>query len=254
MVKLFHSVLRYGLVILVMGVLWKLAAISLGGVILPHPEDALAALCQAMSTRIFWEHFGVSLYRSVTAMALAWIIAFPLGLIMGSVKRVDKILSPFVFLTYPVPKIVLLPIFLLLLGLGDTSKIAMIALILGYQILVTTRDGVRSIHPKYFDSVRSLGGTPLDVLREVLLPAALPHGFTALRLGTGVSVAVLFFVESFATSRGLGYMIMDAWGAMDYLTMFSGILGMSIMGAALYEIANVLERKACRWMFLRAKD
>jgi len=145
-------------------------------------------------------------------------------------------------------------VFLLLLGLGDTSKIAMIALILGYQILVTTRDGVRSIHPKYFDSVRSLGGSNMDVLREVLLPAALPHGFTALRLGTGVSVAVLFFVESFATTRGLGYMIMDAWGAMDYLTMFSGILGMSIMGAALYEVANVLERKACRWMFLRAKD
>jgi len=172
---------------------------------------------------------------------------------MGSVKRVDTILAPFIFLTYPIPKIVLLPVFLLLLGLGDASKIAMIALILGYQILVTTRDGVRSIHPKYYDSVRSLGGSWWDVLREVLLPAALPHGFTALRLGTGVAVAVLFFVESFATTRGLGYMIMDAWGAMDYLTMFTGILGMSLMGAALYEIANLLERRACQWMFLRGK-
>lgn len=254
MVRPVNAILRYGLVILVVGVLWKLTAMALGGVILPNPEDALAALFRAMTTQIFWEHFGVSLYRSVTAMALAWIVAFPLGLVMGSVKRVDDILAPFVFLTYPVPKIVLLPVFLLLLGLGDTSKIAMIALILGYQILVTTRDGVRSIHPKYFDSVRSLGGSNMDVLREVLLPAALPHGFTALRLGTGVSVAVLFFVESFATTRGLGYMIMDAWGAMDYLTMFSGILGMSIMGAALYEVANVLERKACKWMFLRAKE
>ena len=254
MVRPVSAMLRYGLVILVVGVLWKLTAVALGGVILPDPEDAVAALFRAMATRIFWEHFGVSLYRSVTAMGLAWIIAFPLGLVMGSVKRVDDVLAPFVFLTYPVPKIVLLPVFLLLLGLGDTSKIAMIALILGYQILVTTRDGVRSIHPKYFDSVRSLGGSNMDVLREVLLPAALPHGFTALRLGTGVSVAVLFFVESFATTRGLGYMIMDAWGAMDYLTMFSGILGMSIMGAALYEVANVLERKACKWMFLRAKD
>jgi NitT/TauT family transport system permease protein len=144
-------------------------------------------------------------------------------------------------------------VFLLLLGLGDASKIAMIALILGYQILVTTRDGVRSIHPKYLDSVRSLGGSRLDELREVLVPAALPHGFTALRLGTGVSVAVLFFVESFATTRGLGYMIMDAWGAMDYLGMFVGIIGMSLMGAALYELANFMERRACRWMFLRKR-
>ncbi len=254
MVGLLRSIFRYGVVILALGVLWKAVALALGGVILPHPEDALAALLRAMGTGRFWEHFLASAWRATAAMALAWGAAFPLGLVMGSMERVDAVLAPFVFLTYPVPKIVLLPVFLLLLGLGDTSKIAMIALILGYQILVTTRDGVRSIHPKYFDSVRSLGGSRRDVLREVLLPAALPHGFTALRLGTGVSVAVLFFVESFATTRGLGYMIMDAWGAMDYLTMFSGILGMSIMGAALYEIANILERKACRWMFQRSKN
>ncbi|NDV19350.1 ABC transporter permease subunit [Pseudodesulfovibrio sp. JC047] len=254
MVSLFKACLRYGLVVLVVGILWKFAAIGMGGIILPHPEDALRAFLEAMTTGIFWEHFFVSGYRAVMAMLLAWITAFPLGLIMGSMKRVDAVLAPFVFLTYPIPKIVLLPVFLLLLGLGDTAKIAMIGLILGYQILVTTRDGVRSIHPKYYDSVRSLGGSHLDVLREVLLPAALPHGFTALRLGTGVAVAVLFFVESFATTRGLGYMIMDAWGAMDYLTMFSGILGMSLMGAALYEIANFLERRACQWMFLRNKD
>lgn len=253
MVSWCKAAIRYGAVLLVIGVLWKLAAVAMGGVILPHPEEALRVFFFAMTTQLFWEHFGVSAYRAVTAMGLAWIVAFPLGLVMGSVKRVDDLLAPFIFLTYPVPKIVLLPIFLLLLGLGDAAKIAMIALILGYQILVTTRDGVKSVHPKYFDSVRSLGGKPWDVLREVLLPAALPHGFTALRLGTGVSVAVLFFVESFATQRGLGYMIMDAWGAMDYLTMFTGILGMSMMGAALYEIANLLERKACRWMFLRNK-
>lgn len=247
------SVLRYFLVICVTGVLWKLSAMALGGIILPAPEDAGRAFFSALGTVIFWEHFSVSTYRAVTAMILAWVVAFPLGLVMGSVKRVDDLLAPFIFLTYPIPKIVLLPIFLLLFGLGDLAKISMISLILAYQILVTTRDGVKSIHPKYFDSVRSLGGSRWNVLREVLLPAALPHGFTALRLGTGVSVAVLFFVESFATTRGLGYMIMDAWGAMDYLTMFSGILGMSLLGAALYEIANVLERRACRWMFLREK-
>ncbi|BCS87684.1 ABC transporter permease [Pseudodesulfovibrio sediminis] len=250
---LWKPCLRYGLVILAIGLLWKLAALALGGVILPHPEDAVSAFVSAMGTPLFWEHFFVSGYRAVMAMVLAWCTAFPLGLLMGSMKRVDAVLAPFIFLTYPIPKIVLLPVFLLLLGMGDVSKIAMIGLILGYQILVTTRDGVRSIHPKYYDSVLSLGGTRMDILLEVLLPAALPHGFTALRLGTGVSVAVLFFVESFATTRGLGYMIMDAWGAMDYLTMFSGILGMSIMGAALYEIANLLERKACSWMFLRKK-
>ena len=244
---------RYLIVVLVIGVLWKLAAIALGGIILPHPEEALRFFFYALTTEIFWEHFLLSAYRAIAAMGLAWCVAFPLGLLMGSIKRLDDVLAPFVFLTYPIPKIVLLPIFLLLLGLGDAAKIGMIALILAYQILVTTRDGVKSINPKYADSVRSLGGSRWNVLREVILPAALPHGFTALRLGTGVAVAVLFFVESFATTRGLGYMIMDAWGAMDYLTMFTGILGMSLLGAVLYEAANWMERRACKWMFLRHK-
>ena len=253
MVKSVTTVVRYVLVVAVMGVAWKLAALALDGAILPQPETAVAAFGRALATGAFWSHFGASAYRAVTAMFLAWVTAFPLGLLMGSVKRVDAMLAPFIFLTYPIPKIVLLPIFLLLFGLGDTAKIAMISLILAYQILVTTRDGVRSVHPKYFDSVRSLGGSRWLLVREVLIPAALPHGFTALRLGTGVSVAVLFFVESFATTKGLGFLIMDAWGAMDYVTMFTGILGMSLLGAALYELANFLEKRVCRWMFVRER-
>ncbi|GAB7023059.1 ABC transporter permease [Salidesulfovibrio brasiliensis] len=248
------ALLRYAAVILVIGVLWKIASVALGNMILPDPLDAMGAFLSAMGTAGFWKHFAASAWRVVAAMALAWGIAFPLGLLMGSVRRLDAMLAPFVFLTYPIPKIVLLPVFLLILGLGDSSKIAMISLILGYQILVTTRDGVRAIHPKYFDSVRSLGGSRWNLVTEVLVPAALPHGFTSLRLGTGVAVAVLFFVESFATTSGLGYIIMDAWGAMDYIRMFTGILGMSLLGAVLYEAANLLEKRLCRWMFLRKKS
>lgn len=247
MVKWSRTVLHYAVVILVLGLLWKLGALMLGGVVLPDPVEAGAAFVAALGTGEFWLHFAASAWRAVAAMAAAWIVAFPLGLIMGSNKRLDSLLAPFVFLTYPIPKIVLLPVFLLLFGLGDVSKIAMISLILGYQILVTTRDGVRAIHSKYYDSVRSLGGTGRSILFEVLVPAALPHGFTALRLGTGVSVAVLFFVESFATTQGLGYLIMDSWGRMDYVTMFTGILGMSLLGAALYETANFMEKRMCRW-------
>lgn len=248
------ALLRYVVVLLVLGLLWKAVSVSLGGMVLPDPVDAVGAFMRALGTVAFWKHFAASAWRVLAGMLLAWGVAFPLGLAMGSLRRFDSLFAPFVFLTYPIPKIVLLPVFLLLLGLGDTSKIAMIALILGYQILVTTRDGVRAIHPKYFDSVRSLGGGRLHLLAEVLFPAALPHGFTSLRLGTGVAVAVLFFVESFATTTGLGYMIMDAWGAMNYIEMFTGILGMSLLGSALYEAANLLERKACRWMFLRKKS
>lgn len=244
------AVLNYLLVVAALYVVWKLIALAVGTMVLPMPEQAVAVFVHALGTPAFWSHFGASGWRAVAAMGAAWLLGFPLGILMGSVARVDRFMAPFVFLTYPVPKIVLLPVFLLLLGLGDTAKVAMIALILWYQILVTTRDGVKLIHHKYYDSIRSLGGTRRHVALEVLLPAALPYGFTALRLGTGVSVAVLFFVESFATTSGLGYLIMDCWGRMDYAGMFVGIIGMSLLGAVLYEIANWLERRACRWRFV----
>jgi NitT/TauT family transport system permease protein len=242
-----RALLRYAAVAALLALAWKALALGPAGDVLPHPEEALAAFARQLGRAEFWGHVRASAGRSVAAMAVAWAVAFPLGVLMGSLPRLDRALGPFVTLTYPVPKIVLLPVFFLLLGLGEASRVGMIALILAYQILVTTRDGVRAVNPKYLDTIHSLGGTYRHALRHVLLPAALPHGFTALRLGTGVSVAVLFFVESFATQQGLGYFIMDAWGRLDYADMFAGIFGMSALGVALYEGTDMLERRACRW-------
>lgn len=239
--------LRYAAVIGVLFAGWKLLALGPAGDVLPHPEAAVRAFIDQLGRAEFWMHIRASTIRAVAAMGIAWAVAFPLGVLMGSIPRLDAALAPFVFLTYPIPKIVLLPVFLLLLGLGESSRIAMICLILAYQILVTTRDGVKTINPKYLDTVHSLGGGYRHVLAHVLIPAALPHGFTALRLGTGVAVAVLFFVESFATQHGLGWFIMDAWGRLDFDEMFAGIFGMSALGVVLYEATNALEKRACRW-------
>ncbi len=250
---LWRKTARYGLVALVLGLVWQVLSAGLGSAVLPPPLEVAGAFVLALGGPEFWGHFQASALRALAAMFLAFGLAFPLGLVLGGSRRADALFGPFVLLTYPIPKIVFLPVFLVLLGLGDGAKVAVIVLILGYQILVTTRDGVRAVHPRYVDSVRSLGGGKWDILWDVHLPAALPHGFTALRLGTGVSVAVLFFVESFATQQGLGYLIMDAWGRMDYVGMFIGILGMSILGAALYEAVDWLERRACAWMRARRR-
>ncbi|MGE4555907.1 MAG: ABC transporter permease [Desulfovibrionaceae bacterium] len=247
------ALLRYAAAAVFLLGLWQVFSWKAGDVLLPAPQDALGAFGRAMGTLEFWRHFGVSSWRAVAGMALGFAGAYPLGLLMGASRRANALLAPLVHLTYPIPKIVLLPLLLLLLGLGDASKICMIALILGYQVLVSVRDGVRGVDPRRKDAIRAMGGGRVSLLREVYLPASLPHGFTALRLGTGVAVAVLFFVESFATQWGLGYLIMDAWGRMDYLSMFIGILGMSAMGVALFEIVNFLERRLCRWTYAGAR-
>jgi NitT/TauT family transport system permease protein len=233
--------------------LWQAFSWRVGDLLLPAPLDALGAFGRALATLEFWRHFGASSWRSAAGMGLGFAVAYPLGLLMGASRRANALLSPLVHLTYPIPKIVLLPLLLLLLGLGDASKICMLALILGYQVLVSVRDGVRGVDPRRKDAIRAMGGGRMSLLLEVYLPASLPHGFTALRLGAGAAVAVLFFVESFATQWGLGHLIMDAWGRMDYLAMFVGVLGMSAMGVALFETVNFLERRLCRWTHAGAR-
>ena len=238
---------NYALCLGILVVLWKVAACAIRSPFLLPPETVLLNFSKACGTAPFWGHFFISAYRVTAGIVLGWLLAFPVGVGMGYGRKVDRIFAPLVFITYPVPKIVLLPLVLLLFGIGDLSKIVLITSILFFQVLVATRDGVRAIDGKYYDSLRSLGADDRVMLREVAFPAALPHSFTALRIGIGTAVSVLFFVESFATTTGLGYLIMDAWARMDYGHLWNGIVGMGLLGTLLYEALGVLEPRLCPW-------
>ena len=242
-----RALIRYGLAFVALLLVWELGSLALGPFLLPPPADVLAYFGRSLATRGFWENAGASAWRATAGLGLAWLAAFPLGLALGYGRRLDRAVSPFVFLTYPLPKIVLLPVFLTLFGLGDAPKILLIALTAGYQILVVTRAWAARLDRRYLDSFRSLGGSTRQLIRHVLAPAALPDALTALKLASGTAVAVLFMAESFATRRGLGFLIMDAWGRGDQEEMFTGILAMSALGVLLYEGCNGLERLCCRW-------
>lgn len=230
-------------------ILWKIASLGAASPILPSPETVFIAFIHEAGNPVFWTHFGISAWRVCASIFISWIIAFPLGAVLGYSPALDRIFSPVVYLAYPVPKMVLLPVVILLFGLGDLSKIILITLILFFQILVAVRDGVRSVSPRYYDSVESMGGSITDIFRHVVIPAALPHSFTAIRISTGTAISVLFFAESFATSSGLGFLIMDAWARAEYIMIFVGITGMSLMGLVLFIIFSILEKKLCAWNF-----
>jgi len=235
-------------------ILWKIASIVTASPVLPSPETVFIAFINEAESSLFWSHFGISAWRVCASIVISWVIAFPLGAILGYSPAMDRIFSPVVYLAYPVPKMVLLPVVVLLFGLGDLSKIILITLILFFQILVAVRDGVRSVSPKYYDSVESMGGSVIDIFRHVVIPAALPHSFTAIRISAGTAISVLFFAESFATSSGLGYLIMDAWARAEYIMIFVGITGMSLMGLVLFIIFSILEKKLCAWNYTMEKD
>ncbi|HZD60857.1 MAG TPA: ABC transporter permease [Anaerolineae bacterium] len=192
-------------------------------------------------------HFAISLYRVIVSIVLGVLLALPTGLILGREERLDRFIAPIIFILYPIPKIVFLPILLLLLGLGNLSKIVLITLIVFFQILVTTRDAAREIPSQSILSMRSLGATNWQIYKHVVYPASLPKMFTALRIASGTAIAVLFFAESFATEEGLGYFIMDAWSRFNYQDMFGGIIAMAVMGLIIYELLDVIERRTCAW-------
>jgi ABC-type nitrate/sulfonate/bicarbonate transport system permease component len=225
---------------------WELLALALGSPAFPGPSAALPAFVELVP--VLWPNALVSAARILVAMAAGTLLAVPIGLWAGRSPKIDAVFAPLLYLTYPVPKVVFLPVFMILLGIGNVSKVVLLGIIVFFQILVTARDAARAVPPTLVLSVRSLGAKRLDIARHVVLPAALPEIFTALRIALGTAVAVLFFAESTAGSDGLGWFIMDAMGRIDYPRMFAGILAMALLGVVLYEVLDWVDAWANRWM------
>lgn len=235
----------YVIALIVLVGAWALLAAWVDSPALPGPGTALPLFVELLPE--LWPEMLLSLLRVIVAMAIGTVLAVPLGLALGRSPRADAVFAPMVFLIYPIPKVVFLPVLLVLLGLGNSPKIALIALIVFFQILVTARDAAKAVPDGAVLSVRSLGAGRLDVARHVVVPAALPEIFTALRIGTGTAVAVLFLAESIAGTNGLGWFIVDAWGRIDYPAMFAGIVAMALLGVVLYETLDLVEARATRW-------
>lgn len=229
---------------------WLAAAWLVNRPILPAPGTVLLVFWRELTGGALAGHFLVSLWRVTAGMLLAVLAAAPLGLALGQSKRLNRLVSPLIYLLYPIPKVVFLPIVLLFFGVGDSSKIFIIFIILFFQILVLVRDQAASLRPELIQSVRSLGAGRRALFRYVYLPASLPAILTALRQSVGTAVAVLYIAESFATRQGLGYYLYyQGSSLLDYPVMYAGVLAMSLLGLGMYFSVDWLERWLCRWQF-----
>lgn len=228
-------------------VLWQAAAWLVNRPILPSPWAVGVVFIAELQAGLV-DHFLVSLWRVVASTLLAILLAAPAGLVLGQSKRLNALFSPLIYLVYPVPKVVFVPIVLLFLGLGDAPKIVIIFLILFFQILVLVRDQAASLRQELLQSVHSLGAGRRALFRFVYLPASLPAILTALRQSVGTAVAVLYVAELYATQKGLGYYIyLNGSTLLNYPAMYAGIVAMSLLGLGLYFSVDWLDRRYCRW-------
>lgn len=236
---------HYAVALAIIAAGWEALALGLDMPAFPRLGSALQSFVTQTFKGPLLKHFGTSLFRSGTATLISLALGVPLGLYLG--RSGGPVGSVLVYLTHPVPKVVFLPIILVTLGIGDTSKIFLICLVIFFQILVTVRDAAAGVPAGLVRSVQSLGGGELAIYRHVVLPAVMPAVFTALRLSTGTAVAVLFFAETYATQLGLGALVWDAWSARAFDAMFAGVISMALMGFGFYVILDWLERVTCPW-------
>lgn len=240
----------FALIILLL--LWQGLAMLVRMPILPSPYLVLLTLGKEVVQGKLSGHFLASFWRVFASTLLAIVFASPLGLMLGQSKKLAKVFAPFIYLLYPIPKVVLLPVILLFLGIGDLSKIFIIFLILFFQILVLVRDQAATIRPELIQSVRSLGAGRRALFRFVYLPASIPGILTALRQSIGTAVAVLYVAELFATQKGLGYYIyLNGSTLFNYPAMYAGVVAMSVLGLGLYFVVDALERRLCPWLSIK---
>ena len=227
-------------------ILWQAIALIMHKPIVPVPEKVFVRLLSVFAGDIAI-HALYSLWRIGAGLFLAVLIGYPLGYLMGYFQKADKYLAPLVYLTYPIPKIALLPILMLLAGVGELSKIIMIFLIIVFQVIVAVRDAIKAIPEETYYPMYSLGARFRQILPEVIFPASLPKFITAVRVAMATAISVLFFTETFGTRYGMGYYIMDAWLRVNYLDMYAGIVVLSLIGLCLFGIIDLVEARACRW-------
>ncbi|MGK8556137.1 ABC transporter permease [Nocardia gipuzkoensis] len=216
-------------------------------VFLPPFSVVAQAFTDLVASGEMWTHISASLNRSLVGYSIALAVGIPVGVSIAWYKPVADFLNPILELFRNTAALALLPVFLLILGIGETSKVAIVVYASFFPILLNTITGVRTVDPLLIKSAASLGFSPLRLFQKVILPAALPSIFTGLRMAAASSILVLLAAEMFGARAGLGYLITAAQQNFAIPNMYAGILAISLLGLGFNGLLVTLERRLSRW-------
>ncbi len=235
--------------LLALAAIWETAprAGLVDRVFLPPLSEVLAAWWELLRTGQLADHVGASLTRSLTGLALAVVTAIPLGLLIGWYRPLADLLSPLLEVFRNTAALALLPVFVLILGLGETSKIALVVYACSWPILLNTVAGVKGVDPLLIRSARSMGLNHLRLFQKVILPAAVPTVFTGVRLAGAYSILVLVAAEMVGAKAGLGYLVNYAQYNFAIPDMYAGIITISAIGLVVNQLLVAGERRFSTW-------
>ena len=239
---------RYGLVLAFLA-LWQIAS-TRGWVnpsVFPPLDVIVSALWSSLASGALIDDIAISLQRSGIAFAAAVVVGIPLGLVMGQARVVEQALDPLLQFFRQTSALALYPVFILLLGLGETSKVFVIFWATLFPILLSTIGGVKEVDGKLVEMARTYGASRLAIFRRVVLPASVPAIFVGLRLSATTALLLLIAAEMIGANKGVGFQVMNAQYNFQIPLMFAAILLLALLGLLANAVLVLLQKKLCRW-------
>ena len=229
--------------------IWELICQSgvVSSLFLPAPTAIISALLQMIADGEIGVSLAASLYRILAGFFIGSLIGLAVGLVTGTSALMDKIGTPIVNAIYPIPKIALLPLFILWLGIGELSKVTIIALGVFFPIAMNTYSGVKNVDTLLLKVAASFNASWWMTMKSVVLPNALPMIFAGLRLAAGTSLLLLVAAEMIAAQVGVGALILHYGDLMITDRLMAGVIVLSLLGLVFNLILQFLERKAIPW-------
>jgi ABC-type nitrate/sulfonate/bicarbonate transport system permease component len=226
---------------------WELAGRLgfLNPLLFPVPSRAFADLAVLISSGYLAKALYASLFRVVCGFAIAVTVGVALGAAMARIRLFNELIDPLVELLRPISPLALFPLAILWFGIGDGSKVFIIALAASFPVILNTYAGVRAIDVNLFRASRSLGANEFEIFRGIVLPGSLPHIFTGVRLAWGISLIVIIAAEMVGATVGLGYMVLEAQQTFRTERVFAGIFVIGLIG-----FATDLGFRRLRWFLL----
>ncbi|MCX5045682.1 ABC transporter permease [Aldersonia sp. NBC_00410] len=216
-------------------------------VFLPPFSTVVGAFTDLVASGEMWKHVSASLSRALTGFAIAVVVAVPLGVGIGWYRPVANFLNPVLELFRNTAALALLPVFVLILGIGEESKIALVVYACVFPILLNTITGVRTVDPLLVKSAASMGLSSLRLFQKVVLPASVPSIFTGIRMAAAASILVLIAAEMVGAKAGLGYLITASQLNFQIPNMYAGIIAIALVGLVFNAVIVLIERRLSRW-------
>jgi ABC-type nitrate/sulfonate/bicarbonate transport system permease component len=228
---------------------WEVWARAADSFLVPPASEVLERAWETWPTRAFLSEVGASLGRLAAGFAIGSAVGIAIGLLMGASLRARRTLEPLVELARATPPIAVVPALIIVLGLGDSMLIAVIAFGLCFPVLIGTLEGVRAVSPEARDTASMLHVRRLDRVYRIYFPAALPSIVAGLRIAVSIGLVLVVISEYFGDGGGLGYYILDQQGRFNVPEMYAGILFLGLLGYVLNRLFLVVEHRVLAWHY-----